>query len=263
MPADDPLTNGYDAFYEAWGRSPTWNRIWREHVTGADFPEEFAHVSFISLTELRSVAQGLNLAPDQILVDLACGAAGPSLWIAREYGARVVGRDLSSVAIERAVESALSVGMSDRAEFAHGSFEATAVASGSADAVMSVDALQYAPDKTKALIEVARILRPGGRFAFVTFELDAEHVAGLPVWNDPVSDYRPILGATGFETLSYDQIPKWREHVTAGFGAVVAEQHQLELELGPVAAAGAVAEASITLGLQPYCGHVLAVAMRV
>jgi len=78
-----------------------------------------------------------------------------------------------------------------------------------------------------------------------------------------VSDYRPILGATGFETLSYDQIPKWREHVTAGFGAVVAEQHQLELELGPVAAAGAVAEASITLGLQPYCGHVLAVAMRV
>jgi len=142
-------------------------------------------------------------------------------------------------------------------------FEATAVASGSADAVMSVDALQYAPDKTKALIEVARILRPGGRFAFVTFELDAEHVAGLPVWNDPVSDYRPILGATGFETLSYDQIPKWREHVTAGFGAVVAEQHQLELELGPVAAAGAVAEASITLGLQPYCGHVLAVAMRV
>ena len=263
MPAKDPLTTGYDSFYEVWGRSPTWKRIWREHVTGADFPDEFAHVSFISLAELRALAQGLNLAEGQILVDLACGAAGPSLWIAREYRARVVGRDLSSVAVERAVENALSLGMSDRAEFAQGSFETTGVASGAADAVMSVDALQYAPDKTKALIEVARILRPGGRFAFVTFELDAEHVAGLPVWNDPVDDYRPILEATGFETLSYDQIPQWREHVTAGFSAVVDEQEQLERELGPVAAAGAVAEASITLGLQPYCGHVLGVARRI
>ena len=263
MPGEDPLTSGYDAFYEVWGRSPTWRRIWRDHVTGTDFPDEFAHVSFISLTELRALAQALNLRAGQILVDLACGAAGPSLWIAKEYDARVVGRDLSSVAVERAVDNALSLGMSDRAEFAQGSFEATGVASGSADAVMSVDALQYAPDKTKALIEVARILRPGGRFAFVTFELDAEHVAGLPVWSDPVDDYRPILEATGFETLSYDQVPKWRERVTGGFSAVVAEKHQLERELGQAAAAGAVAEASITLGLQPYCGHVLAVATRI
>ena len=263
MSADDPLTTGYDAFYSAWGRSPTWRRIWRQHVTGEDFPDDFAHVSFISLRELRALAHGLHLAAGQTLVDLACGAAGPSLWIAREHDARLVGRDLSSVAVERAVDNALSLGMSERAEFAQGSFEATGIASGSADAVMSVDSLQYAPDKTKALDEVARILRPGGRFAFVTFELDAEHVAGLPVWNDPVGDYRPLLEATGFETLSYDQIPHWREHVTAGFGAVLAAQSQLELELGPAAAAGAVAEASITLGLQPYCGHVLGVATRV
>jgi SAM-dependent methyltransferase len=263
MPPEDPLRTGYDAFYEVWGRSPTWRRIWREHVTGEDFPDEFAHISFISMTELRAVAQGLNLTASQTLVDLACGAAGPSLWIAREHGVRLVGRDLSSVAVERAVENALSLGMSDRADFAQGSFEATGLASRSADAVMSIDALQYAPDKTKALTEVARVLRPGGRFAFVTFELDADHVAGLPVWDDPVDDYRPILEATGFETLSYDQIPQWREHVTAGFGAVIAEQQQLELELGPVAAAGAVAEASITIGLQPYCGHVLGVAKRV
>jgi SAM-dependent methyltransferase len=260
--SDDLLTTGYDAFYQAWGRSPTWKRIWREHVTGEDFPDDFDHVSFISLTELRALAHALNLTAGQSLVDLACGAAGPSLWIAREYDARLIGRDLSSVAVERAVDNALSLGMSDRAQFAQGSFEATGIGSGFADAVMTVDALQYAPDKTRALIEVARILRPGGRFAFATFELDAEHVAGLPVWNDPVADYRPLLEATGFETVSYDQIPQWREHVAAGFGAVVAQQQQLEQELGPVAAAGAVAEASITLGLQPYCGHVLGVATK-
>jgi SAM-dependent methyltransferase len=153
--------------------------------------------------------------------------------------------------------------MSDRAEFAQGSFEHTALAPLCADAVMTVDALQYAPDKTKALIEVARILRPGGRFAFVTFELDPQRVAGLPIWDDPIDDYRPILEGAGFEILSYDQIPNWRAHVTAGFGAVVAAQEQLEAELGHAAATAAVLEASITLELQPYCGHVLGVAARV
>jgi ubiquinone/menaquinone biosynthesis C-methylase UbiE len=38
--------------------------------------------------------------------------------------------------------------------------------------------LQYAPNKAQAFAEVARILRPGGRFAFVAFELDQSRVAG-------------------------------------------------------------------------------------
>ena len=263
MPTDDPIATGYDAFYDAWGRSPTWRRIWREHVTGPDYPEEFAHISFLPLAQLRALARGLRLVADQVVVDLACGAGGPGLWVAVHTGARLIGRDLSSSAVQRASECAVAVGMGGRAEFAQGTFEQTGLASGSADAVMTVDALQYAPDKSKALIEVSRILRPGGRFAFVTFELIATRVAGIPLWNDPVDDYRPLLEVAGFETLSYDQIPNWRTHVAAGFGAVVAEQDRLVDELGEAAATAAVAEASITLDLQPYRGHVLAVARRV
>ena len=157
----------------------------------------------------------------------------------------------------------MALGMDRRAEFAQGSFEQTGIASNSADAVMTVDALQYAPDKTKAMVEAARIVRPGGRLAFVAFELAAERVASLPIWADPVGDYRPLLARAGFETLSYDQIPNWQDHVSAGFGAVVAEREALEAELGEAAAAATVLEASITLELQPYRGHVLAVAVRI
>ena len=260
--ADDPIASGYDSFYGAWGRSPTLRRIWREHVTGPDYPEEFAHISFLSLAQLRALADGLDLVADQLLVDLACGAGGPGLWVAAETGARLIGRDLSPVAVERATERVATLGLDGRAEFGQGSFEQTGVASESADAVMTVDALQYAPDKTKALLEVARITRRGGRFAFVAFELDAERIAGLPVWEDPVGDYRPVLEHTGFEVLSYEQMPNWQEQVDAGFGAVVTEQETLEAELGQAAAAATVLEASITLELQPYCGHVLAVAAR-
>jgi SAM-dependent methyltransferase len=258
----DLVASGYDAFYGAWGRSPTLRRIWRENVTGHDYPEEFAHISFLPLATLRLLGEGLQLAADQFVVDLACGAAGPGLWVAKEYGARLVGRDLSSIAVRRAAERAAALGMDDRAEFGQGTFEDTGIASESADAVMTVDALQYAPNKMKAAIEVARILRPGGRFAFVAFELDAARVVGLPVWEDAVGDYRPLLEQTGFDVVGYEQIPNWREQVAAGFGAVLAQREALESELGEAAAAATVMEATITLQLEPYCGHVLAVATR-
>ena len=214
----DLVASGYDLFYSSWGRSPTLRRIWRDHVTGPDYPEDFAHISFLPFAQLRALAEGLNLAADQLLVDLACGAGGPGLWVAKQSGARLTGRDLSPVAVERATERAVALGL---------------------------DA------------EVARVLRNGGRFAFVAFELDAERIAGLPVWGDPVGDYRPLLEQTGFEVLSYQQIPNWRDQVTEGFGAVVAEQGELEAELGQSAAAATVLEASLTLELQPHRGHVL------
>jgi SAM-dependent methyltransferase len=261
--SDDVVASGYDAFYEAWGTSPTLRAIWRDHVTGPDYPEEFAHISFLPLATLRALTEGLAVGPEDLLVDLACGAGGPGLWAAKQTGARLIGRDLSPVAVQRAAERVAGVGLVGRAEFAQGTFESTGLATGSADAVMTVDALQYAPDKTAALAEVSRILRTRGRFAFVAFELDAQAIAQVEgIWEDPVGDYRPLLEAAGFNVVSYDQIPDWQNQVSAGFGAVVAEQATLEAEMGERAAAATMLEASITLGLQPYCGHVLAVATR-
>lgn len=261
--SNDLIANGYDTFYAAWDRSPTLRQIWRDHVTGPDYPVEFSHISFLPLAQLRALVAGLDLTDDQLLVDVACGAGGPGLWAATETGARLLGLDLSPVAVERARERATELVLSDRAEFRQASFEQSGLVSGSADAVMSVDALQYAPSKSKALAEVARIIHPGRHVAFAAFELEEEHVAGLGVWDDPVGDYRPVLEHAGFEVLSYQQIPDWQRQVSAGFGAVIAQREALDAELGESAAAVLLLEASITLELRPYCGHVLAVATRV
>jgi SAM-dependent methyltransferase len=259
----DVVASGYEAFYVSWGQSPTLRRIWREHVTGPDYPEEFAHISFLPLAQLRSLTEGLNLSTDQLLVDLACGAGGPGLWAARETGARLIGIDLSMNATRRATERVGPLGMSSRATFCQGTFEATGLESASADALMSVDALQYVPDKTAALMEIARILRPRGRLAFVAFELNPDRVAGLPFWDDAVSDYRPLLEQVGFDINQYSQIPHWEAQVAAGFGAILAQQDTLQAELGEAPAAAAVLEATVTTEVRPYCGHVLAVATRV
>ena len=37
--ASDLVASGYEAFYAMWGQSPTLRQIWRQHVTGADYPE--------------------------------------------------------------------------------------------------------------------------------------------------------------------------------------------------------------------------------
>lgn len=260
--ARDLVADGYEAFYEVWGQSPTLQQIWRQHVTGADFPEEFAHISFLSLMQLRSLVDGLCLTHGQLLVDLGCGAGGPGMWAAKETGARLVGIDLTSMAAMRATERADLLGLSGRATFSQAKLEATGLERASADAVMSVDALQYVPDKTAALIEVNRILRPRGRFAFAAFELDPDRVRGLGLWEDPVPDYRPLLEQVGFEISEYNQIPNWSDQLTPCFSAILDQRKALEAELGEVAAAAMVMEAALTLDLQPYCGHVLSVATR-
>ena len=255
------LETGYNAFYAKWGSSPTLRSLWRQHVAGQDFPEQFDHISFLRLADLESLRRGLDLAPGTTLVDLACGAGGPGLWVASQSRARLIGIDLSSVAVQRATERAPEVGVVDVLGFWQGTFEQTGLDSSSADGVMSVDAIQYGADTSAAFAEIARVLRPGGRLAFVAFELDAQRVAGLPIWCDPIADYRPHLERAGFHVLRYEQLAGWHDQVVAGFTAVIAAQKALEAELG-AAAEPLIAEATITMDVQPYIGHVMAVASR-
>ena len=82
--SDDPVAAGYDAVFAAMRDAPTLRRIWREHACGPDFPEDFHHISFVTLSELERVARELRLGPGETLADLACGMGGPALWLARE-----------------------------------------------------------------------------------------------------------------------------------------------------------------------------------
>lgn len=257
------LATGYDAVYEATPRSPTLSRIWRRLAAGPDFPEEFLHISFVTLSQLRHMAGEMALSPGDALVDLGCGVAGPALWVARETGARLTGVDLSPVAVAMAADRANSLGLSQVARFVVGTFDDTGLDGASADAAMSEDALQYAPDKRAAMTEAARILRPGGRFVFTAFELDPVRVAGLPVLGaDPVDDYRPLLAAAGFSIESYEETPGWPEPMRTAYQALLDAKDQLRLEMGEIAAGALLTELVLTLDREPYRRRVLAVATK-
>jgi ubiquinone/menaquinone biosynthesis C-methylase UbiE len=259
--AIDVVVEGYDAVYAAISQSAMFSRIWRKHVLGADYPMDFAHISFLTLIELQEMRQRLALRRGAALVDLACGAGGPGLWIAKVADATLVGVDPSAFGLTHARARADSVGIANKARFTQGTFAATGLADAAADGAMSVDALQYAPDKRAGLKEAARILRPGGRLVFTAFEVEPKRVEGLPVLGvDPVADYRPLLEEQGFAIEFYQETRGWAERVQATFTAVIEAMPVLTSEMGGRAASALGLEASLTLRYRPYRRRVLAAA---
>ena len=257
------VAQGYDAVYDAIPRSPTLLRLWKQLVAGDDYPDDFYHISFITLPDLRHLARALNLSPGARFSDVACGMGGPALWIARETGAHISGVDLSPVAVAQAERRAQSLGFAPTASFSVGSFAHTGLETASMDAAMSVDALQYAPDKTAALREFARIIRPGGTLAFFAFELHPERARGLPViGDDPVDDYRPLLDDAGFDVLQYDQTPNWHDRLFTAYRAVIDAQDAICHEMGDPATAAILSEITLTLDRDIYGGRVFALARR-
>lgn len=254
---------GYDAVYAAVDGSPTLRRLWHEGAEGADFPEEFGHISFTTLADLRRTASELRLNRGDTLAGLGCGMAGPALWLARETGANLIGVDLSAVAVEKATARAEKLGLGEQAAFRVGSFAATGLDDASVDGATSEDALQYAPDKSAAMREAARILRPGGRFVFTAFELDAARAAPLPVLSvDPVEDYRQCLTDAGFDIDVYEEIAGWPEPTVATYSSIIAARDDLVREMGEVAVTALLSEMIMTVEGRPYRRRVLVAATR-
>ena len=254
---------GYDAVYAAIPHSPTFQRIWREHAIGPDYAEQFEHISFLTAPELHTMAKELRLTSGSVLADLACGLGGPGLWIARETGARLRGIDASPGAVAGATDRAAALGLSAIATFTTGTFAASGLDRASCDAAMSVDALQYAPDKAAAFDEFARILRPGGRLVFAAFEFEPERVKGLPILGaDPVDHYQPLLERVGFDVSMYEESAGWSQRVRAAYQAVLDARDVLTVEMGEAASAALASEMAVTLQLEPYRRRVFVAATK-
>jgi len=257
------VQDGYEAVYDALPHGETFNRLWRENAYRGEFPVEFAHIGFLTLAEAERLLSLLAVPSRGLLVDVACGGGGPGLWAARETGAALIGVDPAAAGRAAATERARRAGLEDRARFVHGTFEHTGLEDASADAVMTIEAFQYAPDKPAAIREFFRILKPGGRLGIVCFEVDRERAAGLPVLGvDAVDDYAPLLDASGFVMAAYEETPGWADRVYPAFQSLVDHADALTAEMGERAAAGALSEAMLTVATRPYPRRVLLCAER-
>ena len=220
-------------------------RIWRE-VYGSEYPEGLDPCSYVSVTELRRFVDEVRTGSGQCLVDVGCGRGGPGLWVAAATGSRLIGIDIAKSALAHGRRRADQLGLAGRAKYRLGSFEDTGLSAGSADAVMSIDALLFAPDKAAALAELARIVAPGGRVVLTTWDYHSQPVGRPP----QVADHRPLLDKAGFDTVSYEETVAWHERQERIGGALLAAADELAIESSeaPELVRREIAEMNATLG---------------
>jgi arsenite methyltransferase len=107
-----------------------------------------------------------DLREGETVLDLGSGAGADVLISARRVGpsGRVIGLDMTDEMLALARANAKLAGAAN-AEFVKGHIEMIPLADASVDVVISNCAINLSGDKPAVLREVARVLRPGGRFA--------------------------------------------------------------------------------------------------
>jgi SAM-dependent methyltransferase len=104
------------------------------------------------------------IAGDLVVLDIGSGAGTDLLLAARRLGrlGRAIGVDMTEAMRRRAIAGASACGLTN-VEVRAGDATSLPVDAQSVDLVISNGVLNLVPNKTKAVAEIARILKPGGR----------------------------------------------------------------------------------------------------
>jgi SAM-dependent methyltransferase len=198
----------FDQWYADMGLGSEHDEIQRRHL---GLPPELLSTSLLTWDGIAEVVEKLELLEGATLVDLACGRGGYGLEIAQRTDALLIGIDFSTEAVRLAREHA---GLRRRdAEFRLGDMTATGLQDASADAVMVVDAIQFADPPSAAYAEIHRILRPGGRVVLTCWEIDSTDEE-IPSRLREV-DLAAGLTEAGFTSIQVVEKPSWYERELA------------------------------------------------
>ena len=225
-PADMPDKDWTSEFRKVFASGSSVEVRISHIVDGDEYPAELEPYSFVTRSELRRVAAEVQVGAGDHVVDVACGSGGPGLWVAATTGSRLIGIDIADTALDAARRRAEVMGLGPLVEYRIGSFDDTGLAAASASAAMSVDALMFAPDKERAIRELARVLRPGGRLVFTSWDFHEQPIDRPP----QVDDHRPLLEAAGFRVLAYEDTPLWRERLQRYCELLLASVDELAYE---------------------------------
>lgn len=212
-----------DPWYrELWGQD-LHHGLWE---TG-DEPLETAVRRLAELAARRAGA-----GPGVRVLDLGCGYGGTSRLLAAEYGARVKGVTVSPVQFAYAEARARD----GNPAYVLGDWltEAAGVPEGAFDAVVAIESLSHMTDGTRALSEVHRVLRPGGRLVVLDW-LAGRLPRGVtrrglldPITRDALvpglrsfDALRGLVGRAGFDVLDAEDLSSRVQRTwTAGLARV-------------------------------------------
>ena len=203
----------------------------------------------------EALTEKMSLKPGMRVLDMGCGKAISSIFLAKEFGVQVWATDLWIGATEN-WERIVAAGVQDRVFPIHAEAHTLPFAEGFFDAAVSLDAYQYFGTDDLYLGYFSKFICPGGELGMIApgvrqeFEVLPEHLA--PYW--------------GHESWSYHSPQWWRQHLTcspnlgppqlriqwqaggAMKGKQYTEQQMLDI-LGQVEAGQPIGEVARTAGI--------------
>jgi SAM-dependent methyltransferase len=194
-----PRSNGYNPAWvmeSCYGAHPLWLTEW--------------------------LCQRLDLKPPMRVLDLGCGKAKSSVFLAREYGVQVWATDLWTSATENR-RRIVDAGVGDRVFPIHADARQLPFAAEFFDAILCVDSFNYIGTDDLSLNYLVQFVRPGGVFALVSAGLAQDFGADVPehlrrFWTQDAwtihsaAWWRHHLGRTGLLTIDHSgDVPDgWR-----------------------------------------------------
>lgn len=195
---------------------PFYRALWGEHLhhglwtSGSESPESAA------LALVDTVARRAQIGPGSAVCDVGSGYGAVARYLARQ-GARVTALTISEAQHRHAVRS--QPGPSPR--FLLRDWMANDLPDASFDAVVAIESLSHMSDPARALAEVFRVLRPGGRLVACVWlaaesprpwevrhllrpVCDEGRLPGLPA----ASDYGRWVGAAGFRAAGLEDVSR-------------------------------------------------------
>ncbi|MEX0697384.1 MAG: methyltransferase domain-containing protein [Dongiaceae bacterium] len=164
------------------------------------------------------LAERVGLNEGQHVLDVGSGLGGPSRLLAAAFGCRVTGIDITAAYCRAAATLAEWVRLDHLVEYRHGDALAMPFADAAFDVVWTQHAAMNIADKARLYAEIARVLKPGGRFALYDILQGAGGAVRYPVpWaREPSISFliepaalESLLGEAGFA------VETWRDMTAA------------------------------------------------
>ena len=135
----------------------------KSQQTFFDFAAEVGltkHIGGLEATEV--ILELCHISKGMYVLDVGCGAGITPVFIAKRYGCRVVGVDISEGMVKRSKERVKRERVTDRVEFRVADAQDLPFDDNSFDAVITESVTAFPEDKQKAVNEYVRVTKSGG-----------------------------------------------------------------------------------------------------
>jgi len=167
------------------------------------------------LEAVEALGRRVGIDAASRVLDVCAGLAGPARFMARRWGARVTGIDLSPDRVAGAHRLSAAVGLGGLVRMVRGDAQVLPFRARAFTAVVSQEGLLHVPDKAGALAECHRVLLPGGRICFsdwiATARLGDGERRRLDEWMaavmlQSIEGYKALLAEAGFVAVAAEDL---------------------------------------------------------